>query len=203
MDSEERRIVMNLLKEGDNERTVRKIIENLPLLDLGDQQFEDRYKSIVSNLTREEELNFWKHPPKRGKVRELNIDVQKWTKEGLPFNLMLHTLDDSNSLYTNLAVRVLVSNENYEINLSSLEKFSNSSEGIVGEFPKLAGWPYWRSVRASEGNQKTVEDTVIEAAFFEDEFWTQVEKRLKSQLDPLLKHIDKWIEARQKQTETN
>ena len=204
MESEERRIVVDLLKEGDNEWTARKIRKNFP--DFGEPKYEDKFRTIVSKLTDENDLKLGKHKNSQtGEAKELHIEVKKWTVAELPFNLMLYRrcLDDPDGIYTKSAVRVLVSNESYEKNKHSLKKFSKSSEDVVGEFPMLDGWPYWRSVRASEGNQKMVEDTVIDAAFFEDEFWTQVEKRLKSQLDPLLPLIEKWIKAWHKQAETN
>lgn len=185
MDREERRIVIDLLKEGDNTKTIRKIIDNYP--NLGNEEYVKRYTCIVADVLSEDQskLTLIKHPG-RGNVKELKIEVPKWNGAGLPFTLML--CKDQNAV-----VRVLLSCEAYDQHTDSLKEFSKSSNGIVGDFPKLVGWSYWHSVLASDGNQAEVHETIIDVEIFEDTFWKQVEEKLRSQLKPLLPLMDAWL----------
>ena len=184
MDKEEREIVIDLLKEGDNIRTIRKIIDNYP--HLGNKEYENKYTGIVANIISEDksELDVFKYPS-RGSVKELKIRVPKWTDAGLPFTLMLYK-------YDNAAVRVLLSQDAYDRNKDLIDTFSDFSKAI-GNFPKVAGWGYWHSVLASDGNQAEVQETIIGAEIFEDEFWNQVQKKLERQMSVLLPLIHDWL----------
>ena len=186
MDRDERRMVIDLLHEGDNIKTMRKIIDNYP--DLGDEEYVEKWKRIVADVISENatklELEIY---PSRGKnKKELKIGVPKWTDAGLPFTLMLYN-------YKNSAVRVMLHEENYDRARGPLDEFSKSSEGIVGRFPKIAGWNVWHSVLASDGTQEEVQKTIIGPEIFEAIFWEQVEKKLRSQLVPLLPLINGWL----------
>ena len=185
MDREEREIVIDLLKEGDNVRTIRRIIDNYP--HLGNKEYENEYTGIVANIISEDEseLDVSKYRS-RGSVKELKIRVPKWTDAGLPFTLMLYK-------YDNAAVRVLLSQDAYERNKDVIDTFSESSEGAIGSFPKVTGWGYWHSVLASDGNQAEVQETIIDAEIFEKEFWKQVQERLERQMNVLLPLIHDWL----------
>ena len=188
MDREERRIVIDLLKKEDNIETIRKIIDNYP--HLGNEEYVKRYTCIVANVLSEDQskLNLIKNPGRGNVVKELKIEVPKWNDAGLPFTLMLYK-------YQNSAVRVLLSCEAYDRDTDSLKKFSKSSNGIVGDFPKLVSWSYWHSVLASDGNQAEAHETVIDAEIFEGIFWEQVEEKLRSQLEPLLPLIHRAVKS--------
>ena len=99
MDREERRIVIDLLKEGDNIETIRKIIDNYP--HLGNEEYVKRYTRVVANVLSEDQskLKLIKYSI-HGNVKELKIEVPKWNDVGLPFTLMLYK-------YQHSAVRVL------------------------------------------------------------------------------------------------
>ena len=185
MDKEERKIVIDLLKEGDNIRTIRKIIDNYP--HLGNKEYENKYTGIVANIISEDETELVVSKyPSRGSVKELKIRVPKWTDAGLPFTLMLYK-------YDNAAVRVLLSEDAYDRNKDLVETFSEFSEGAIGNFPKVIGWGYWHSVLAADGNQAEVPETIIDAEIFEDEFWIQVQQRLEWQMNTLLPLIHDWL----------
>ena len=184
MEKDEREIVIDLLREGDNIRTIRKIIDNYP--HLGNKEYENKYTDIVANIISEDksELDVFKYPS-RGNAKELKIRVPKWTDAGLPFTLMLYK-------YDNAAVRVLLSQDEYDHNKDLINTFSNSSR-VIGSFPKVAGWGYWHSVLASDGNQAEVQETIIDAEIFEDEFWNQVQQKLDRQMNNLLPLIHDWL----------
>ena len=95
--------------------------------------------------------------------------------------------------YDNAAVRVLLSQDAYDRNKDLIDTFSEFSEGAIGNLPKVIGWGYWHSVLASDGNQAEVQETIIDAEIFEDEFWNQVQQRLERQVNVLLPLIHDWL----------
>ena len=177
-DKEERRIIIDLLKEGDNKNTVRKIVDNYP--HLGDEEYLNAYKCIVAELLFTDKSNLVLETyTYRGIVRELKIKVVFWTAAGLPFVLMLYN-------YENSAIRVLIHNNDYQENQEDLIEFSQQSGDVIGDYQQLTHWTCWRSVFASEGNNAEVDETLINAEIYESEFWVQVKQNLKTQLNLLL-----------------
>ena len=183
-DKEEKRIILELLKEGDNKKIVRKIVDNYP--HLGDEEYLNKYKCIVAELLSTDKSNLVLDAyPSRGIVRELKIRVKSWTAARLPFVLMLYNCKNS-------AIRVLLHRDDYK-NVeyrNSLNEFSNNSNGTIGNYPSLVGWPPWHGVIASERDQQEVDETLINAEIYENEFWVQVKQNLDTQLNLLLPLIE-------------
>ena len=194
MQKDERQIVVDLLREGDNARTIRRIIDHMP--DLGEKKYRDRYMRIVAKVlemdTTDLELSAYPDPEKnRGNgTRELKVRIKKWNDAGLPFTLMLYN-------YEKLAVRVLMWSENLERHKHSLTKFLDMSEGYIGNFPRISGWNVWRSVIASDGTQWVPHESKIDYEFFHKEFWNDVERKLGRQMRELLPVIQRHIAMRQ------
>ena len=195
-DEGKRKIVIDLLRQGDNAKTIRTIIDNYP--NIGDDEYVDRWKKIVSEAVNnpreevnipEEEFKVQKYPARGNDTKELRITVRKWTEGGLPFTLMLYK-------YGNASVRVLLHHNEYHNNKDKLDEFSESTDGIVGDFPPVANWSgTWHSVLKCHGSQEEPSETLIEKEIWEDCFWVQAEEKLKKQLDPLKKKIEEWIKS--------
>ena len=180
MHKEERQIVIDLLREGDNAKTIRRIINNLP--DLGEKEYKDRYKSIVANVLGIDVSNMKlrKYPSKKsGKTKELKISVTEWNNANLPFTLMLYN-------YEKIAVRILIWSKSYERYADLLTEFAENSEGFIGEFPQIRGWPVWRSIIASDGNQSVPPETIVDYEVVHENFWKEVEVKLRVQMERLL-----------------
>ena len=189
---DERELVIGLLKQGDNAKTIKRIIDNYP--DLGDPEYVDRWKEIVSNVTSVsmQDLSLVKYPKHRDKTKELMISIPSWKEGDLPFTLMLDR-------YQKSAVRVLLFKDDYHRYQNSLVEFSKSNSDIVGDFPQIKGWSVWRSILKSNGNLEYPEVTVVKSAeIFEESFWKQVEERLKDQLisSELLSRINRRLSSR-------
>ena len=60
MDRDERSMVIDLLHEGDNSKTLRKIIDNYP--HLGDEDYVEKWESIVAKVISESGLELLKYP---------------------------------------------------------------------------------------------------------------------------------------------
>ncbi len=85
---EERKFVIELLKEGNNDATIRKINANFP--QLGDKENTDKFKDIVKKLiykdqprydmyaNGEPKLILQKYPQRGTTVIELKIRVREW-----------------------------------------------------------------------------------------------------------------------------
>lgn len=134
MEKEEQKIVIDLLKEGNNKKTIDKIIGNYP--SLGDACNKSKFKEIVDEVLFEEHFEYHNQLElstytSGGIVRELKIQIPEWRKKNLPFTLMLYN-------YENSAVRVLLSWRDFEENKTDLGKFRIYSDGIIGDFPKLS-----------------------------------------------------------------
>ena len=189
MDNEnERKIVLELLRQGDNARTIRKIIENYP--NIGHTEYVDRWKTIVSEVASipEDKLRVQRYPKYGSETKEVKITVPRWSEAGLPFTLMLY----KNS---NAAVCVLLERQEYQRNRDILSEFSKSTNGVVGDYPQA--WGVWHSVLKSHGAQEEPPVTLIDAEIFEDCFWVQLHERLKEQLGPLMPQINRWLEKEQ------
>ena len=189
---EEKRIVRELLSEGDNEETLDKIIRNMPSL----KDYSAQWKRIVAKVCRVNEDNLeeeiW---PNRGIVKELKIRVPEWQKVGLPFTLMLYK-------YQKAGVRILLfwedGPEQPKAEFKEFAKFANRSNGVVNEkFPKLTGWEAWHSVLAKHEPNDEVEETLIDDIW--NEGWKdEAEKRLREQIEDsgLLDQINEWIKTK-------
>ena len=188
---EEKRIVRELLSEGDNEETLDKIIRNMPSL----QDYSTQWKRIVAKVCGVKEDNLeeeiW---PKRGIVKELKIRIPEWRDAGLPFTLMLYK-------YQNASVRILVfqydclEGSEPKTELKEFAEFANRSDGVVNsEFPKLEGWDVWYSVLTKDGTNGEPEHTLIDDIWSKD-YAEKVEKRLREQIEDsgLLQQINEWI----------
>lgn len=186
MHRDEKQIVIDFLKEGDNAKTIRRIMEYLP--DLGEDEYTVKYKRIVAEVLSvdESDLELGKYPT-RGNTRELKIRVKDWNKAGIPITLMLYN-------YETTALRVLVFSKQYQRNVNSLNDFSRTSNGVVGSYPRLPGWS-WHSVIATDGDQEVPQESKIGCEIFHDEFWNKVEVRLREQIGGLLPLIQKFLAA--------
>ena len=185
MCKEERSIVVNLLREGENKKTIRKIMEYLP--NLGDEEYRERYRKIVAKVVsapdsgapddfKNDDLELSVYP-KTGIAKELKIKVKQWNRASLPLTLMLYQYEKS-------AVRVLVHYDDYNgENEKTLEKFANEAE-LKGAFDQVTGWTCWRAV-LDEPLDDIPETTISEKLdVYDDAFWVQVEKKLRNQLTP-------------------
>ena len=182
MDSEnERKIVIDLLKQGDNARTISKIIDNYP--HLGNEEYVRRFKTVVSEVTSESALDLQKYRSRGRDVTELKITIPRWNTGGLPFTLMLYK-------YRNSAVRVLLHSDDLNRTPNTLNEFARSSGNVVGDFPQVAYWGTWHSVLQSHGGLEEPPETLIDAEIFEDSFWPKVRTKLKEQLCPLMPLIN-------------
>ena len=188
MHREERQIIIDLLREGDNARTIRRIINYIP--DLGEKEYTDKYKRIVANVLgmNISDLKLSKYPSKRGgKTTELKVRVTKWNNAGLPFTLMLYN-------YEQIAVRVLIWSKSYERHEDLLRNLSENSKGYIGEFPKIRGWSgYWRSIIESDGDQSVPRETIVDYEVFHENFWNEVEVKLRRQMNNLLPLIQQYL----------
>lgn len=184
----ERKLVLDLLKQGNNARTIKRIVDNYP--DLGDREYIDRWMEIVSKATSisEQDFDLVKYPKSGEKTKELKITVPSWKDKGLSFTLMLYRYEKS-------AVQVLLAKDDYSAARESLDEFSNLNTDIVGNYPQIRGWSVWRSVLKSHGDLDYPGGALIEGSeIFEESFWEQVKQRLQSQLigNELLDRINQW-----------
>ena len=187
---EEKQIVRDLLREGDNARTMQTILDNLPSL----EDFSEQWKKIVSKVcgVEEDSLEFKTYAPRGSAVKELKITVPRWRDAGLPFTLILYK-------YQNAGVRLLLRKEAFEKYREKLEEFAESSNGIVNDkFPSANEWTGWHAVLTADGSMSEPPETVIDAEnFYHDENWKeQVEEKLKSQMTKLHKPIRNWLKER-------
>lgn len=196
-ETEEQRIVRELLSEGDNAETLDKIIKNMPSL----RDYFAQWKRIVAEVCGVEEDSFKEYIwPKRGIVKELKLVSREWLDAGLPFTVMLYK-------YQNAGVRILLFCEDYyegpeqpKAEFKEFAKFANRSRGVVNEgFPKLTGWEGWHSVLAKHEPNGEVGETLI------DDIWSEgwedkARKRLREQLEDsgLLDQINQWLEYKKR-----
>ena len=188
---EEKRIVRELLSEGDNEETLDKIIKNMPsLLD-----YSAQWKGIVAKVcdVNKDNLKEVIYPKRRGIVKELKIWIPEWHKAGLPFTVMLYK-------YQNAGIRILLYQDDFLESEADLKEFADRSGGVVnGKFPKVTGWRVWHPVLAEHGTDKEVEGTLIDDIWGEG-WGDEAEKRLREQLEDsgLLSQIDQWLEYKRR-----
>ena len=166
-ETEEQRIVKDLLNEGDNAETIKRIIDNLPSL----KDFSDQWEKIVVEVCRADSLEIETYS-QRGSVKELQITVTEWREAGLPFTLILYE-------YQTAGVRILLHKDALTECRQELEKFARSSNGIVNdEFPLADKWVGWRAVLAADGSEEEPPGTVIGARiFYHDEQWKEQGQR--------------------------
>ena len=193
---EEKRIVRELLSEGDNEETLDKIIKNMPsLLD-----YSDQWKKIVAEVCCVEQDNLEEviYPKRGGIVKELKIRIPEWCKAGLPFTLMLYK-------YQKAGVRILLHKddclEGSEPKVE-LKEFANCSGGVVN-IPTVDNpvdnWNVWHPVLTKHGKDEEVKGTLIDDIWGEG--WAdEAEKRLREQIEDsgLLQQINEWIEHKKR-----
>lgn len=191
---EEKRIVRELLSEGDNAATLDKIIENMPSL----RDYSAQWKRIVAKVcgVKEDSLEEYIYPAERGIVKELKLVPREWQDAGLPFTVMLYK-------YQNASVRILLYqegdfSEEAKAKLEKFAEFANRSGPVVNnKFPQLKGWSVWRSVLDGDGTNQEVKETLIDNIWSKD--WEEkVEKRLREQIEDsgLLQQINEWIKTK-------
>lgn len=189
-ETEEQRIVRELLSEGDNAETLDKIIKNMPSL----RRYSAQWKRIVAEVCGVEEESLEEVTYSQGGiVKELKIWIPEWHKAGLPFTVMLYK-------YQNAGVRILLLWSDYPNAEAELREFANRSNGIVNEgFPKLTGWEAWHSVLAKDGRKAEVEGTLIDNIWSEG-WYDEAKNRLREQIGDsksgLLRQINEWIETK-------
>ena len=183
-EKEEKRIVRELLCEGDNAKILQPILDYLPML----QDFSEEWKKIVAKVCKVEDpgsLKVETHALQHV-VRELKIKVPEWCDAGLPFTLMLYKYE------TAIGVRILLHKDDYGTHEEKLHDFAKSSNGIVnGEFPPADNWRAWRTVLADDSSVEEPLGTVIDAeTFYHDEKWKkEVKEKLEKQMSKLLEPI--------------
>ena len=186
-ETEEQRIVRELLSEGDNAETLDKINSNWPSL----QIYSAQWKKIVAGIcgVKEESLEVTLFPTKGDTAQELKICIPEWRKAGLPFTVMLYK-------YQKAGVRILLYQDDYPKARAKLKEFASRSGGVVNdEFPQVEGWSVWRSVLAKDGTDEEPEHTLF------DDIWRKgwednARERLYEQIkgSGLLQKINEWIE---------
>ncbi len=191
-ETEEQRIVRELLSEGDNAETLDKIIKNLPSL----RRHSAQWKRIVAEVCGVEEGSLEeKTYSEGGMVKELKIWIPEWHKAGLPFTVMLYK-------YQNAGVRILLFQGDYPNAETDLKEFANRSNGVVNDkFPPWKGhWGvWWRSVLTKDETDEEPEHNLIDDIWSED--WEEkAEKRLREQIEDsgLLDQINEWIEYKRR-----
>ena len=180
MEYEEQKIVIDLLKEGNNKETIDKIIDNRPNLgdDCNKTEFTNVAKKVLlEHLEHENELTLRTYSQK-GIVVELYIQVPEWKEKNLPFTLILYN-------YGTTGVRILLAPEDYSKCRRDLEYFRKINDEIIGSFPEAKEWGGWHAVFADEGDQAEPQNTLIGADIYDDDFWKKVETKLKYQIDKL------------------
>lgn len=189
-EKEEKRIVRELLCEGDNARILQPILDNVPSL----RDFSEQWKKIVAEVCGVEEDSLeLKTYTERYVLRELKIRVPAWCEAGLPFTLMLSKYDEAAS------VRILLRNNDYDKHKERLDKFAGTNKSIVNdEFPPAENWSGWYTVLAVDGSEEYPPGTVIDTEiFYHYEKWNkQVKEKLERQMRPLLDPIQDWLKKR-------
>ena len=144
MDTEEKRIVRELLSDDKYAATIHKIFHNLPPL----TDYLDEWKEIVTDVCCGESKNcelIVKYYPDSRAPRELKIEIEEWNKKAkLPFTLMLYKCE--NGMFW---IRLLIwhkflepGNEFSNGFIDSLRDFEKNSNGIV-KYTKVAGWAFY------------------------------------------------------------
>ena len=144
MDTEEKRIVRELLSDEKNAATIHKIFHSLPPL----TDYTDDWKEIVTDVCCGESKNcelIVKYYPDSHAPRELKIEIEEWNKKAkLPFTLMLYKCE--NGMFW---IRLLIwdkflepRNEFSKGFIDSLTDFEKNSNGIV-KYTKVAGWAFY------------------------------------------------------------
>ena len=189
-ETEEQRIVRELLSEGDNAETLDKIIKNIPSL----RRHSAQWKRIVAEVCGVEEGSLEeKTYSEGGMVKELKIGIPEWRDAGLPFTVMLYK-------YQNAGIRILLFKNDYPNAEAELKEFANRSNGVVNDkFPPWKGhWgKWWLSVLTKDETDEEPEHNLIDDIWSKD--WAEkVEKRLREQIEGsgLLQHINEWIETK-------
>ena len=149
MDTEEKRIVRELLSDDKYAATIHKIFHSLPPL----TDYLDGWKEIVSDVCGVEKnsLIVEIYPGSRAPVRELKINIKQWDEKAkLPFTLMLYKCEDGMFWIRLLLWHEFVESGNklFDQFNDSLTNFKNNSNGIV-MYTKIAGWA-WYSVLPSK-----------------------------------------------------
>ena len=187
--TKEQRIVKELLREGDNAKTIQQIIDNMPPLD----DFSRQWKQIVADVCGVEADGLEiKTYSQRGLVKELQTTVPEWREAGLPFTLMLYKWEEDDAA----GVRILLRDTAFEEYREKLKEFASSSNGIVNvEFPSADYWTGWRAVLAADGSETYPDGTFVKAkVFYHGKKWKKwVKKQLESQMEKLQGPINNWL----------
>ncbi len=188
-ETEEQRIVKDLLREGDNAKTIQRIIDNMPSL----EGFSPQWEEIVTDVCGVEADGLeTKTYSQRGSVKQLQTTVTEWCKAGLPFTLMLYKWEEDDAA----GVRIFLRNEAFDEHRENLMKFAESNKGIVNDkFPPADAWRAWRAVLAADGSEAYPDGTFVKAkVFYEDKKWKkEVEEKLQRQMSQLLDPIQNWL----------
>ena len=188
-ETKKQRIVKDLLREGDNAKTIQRIIDNMPSL----EGFSPQWEKIVTDVCGVEADGLeTKTYSQRGSVKQLKTTVTEWCKAGLPFTLMLYKWEEDDAA----GVRIFLRNEAFDEHRENLMKFAESNKGIVNDkFPRVDGWTAWHAVLAADGSEAYPDGTLMKAkVFYHDKKWKkQIKKQLESQMEKLLEPINKWL----------
>ena len=183
MDTEEKRIVRELLSDEKNAETIRKIFHSLPPL----TDYTDKWKEIVANVCETNKNSLEENIHRyRGQPLELKLVIPEWEKAGLPFELMLYK-------YENAAVRILLHKDKYKDGSQykiSLENFAANSDGVV-EFKLLKDWTAWYSVLKIDDGEAERQETIFN--LYSKDWERRAEDKLKMQMEKLLPLIQKWM----------
>ena len=188
-ETKKQRIVKDLLREGDNAKTIQRIIDNMPSL----EDFSKQWRKIVAEVCGVEADSLKIEPYRyHGSAKELKITVPEWCKAGLPFTLMLYKWEEDDAA----GVRIFLHKEAFDEHRENLMKFAESNKGIVNDkFPPVDDWRAWRAVLVDDGSEAYPDGTCVKAkVFYHDKKWRkQIKKQLKSQMEKLLEPINNWL----------
>ena len=188
-ETKKQRIVKDLLREGDNAKTIQRIIYNMPSL----EDFSKQWRKIVAEVCGVEADSLKIETYRSlGLAKELKITVPEWCKAGLPFTLMLYKYEED----YRAGVRILLQKEAFDEHRENLMKFAESNKGIVDDkFPPVDDWRGCRAVLADDGSEMYPDRTAMKTkVFYHDKKWKkQVKKRLESQMEKLREPINNWL----------
>ncbi len=179
----ERKIIIDLLKHGNNKQTIQKIINNYPHLG----EYWECFKRVVHELLpkHKNDLVYFEYPKRGRKKTELKCKVNEWDNKGLPFTIMLYGEEVS-------SIRILIFCDDYKKYRKSLDEFSEFCGDVVGHYPPLVNWVAWHSVINDPKLLSEDDETIIKREIYDEKFWVEVKMKLKSQLDILTPLIDEW-----------
>ena len=160
METEEKQLVRDLLREGNNAATIqeiidnpqseqkdramiKKIIDNMPPL----TDYLVEWKEIVAEVCGETDFEVEILYSRRAHKGELKIQIKEWDISNMPFTLMFYK-------YTNAAIRILIwrdylETDKYKVIYDKLETLKNDSDGVI-KYNKIPYWSTWQTVLSSD-----------------------------------------------------